>query len=258
MLIMYCIVALFLSGIFADFNSTLSYVVQVKSQSSWGIGSAQYINNNYGKSGSIIGVETALSGVCPCLAYGIQAWTPGTTIPYNYSDLDVKKVTENQQKARTAYQQSCTIVPQTSGQTIDMAAVFESAQAFVNNIDSIVANVLNVFPDVTVGQGYASQSFLKFSTTPVSLIDRINTINKQLLSWARFESYFENNQFKLSLDLQEFVPSKTAVDQGNAFASALIVHYCTLLKTVSTTGSAPVTNKTLIAKGMAVKNALLW
>ncbi len=257
MLIVYGIIALVGSYLCADFSSTISYSVQTGAQSKWGIGNSEYINNNQGKSGIITGTETVLSGACPCLTYGIQAWTSEATIPYNYSDADATTADQNQKKSLAAYQQACSIVP-SSGQTIDMAAVFESAQAFVKNIDSIIANVLAVFPDVTAGQGYESPSFLKFCTTPISLIERMNAINKQLLSWAHFENYFQNSQFRLSLDLRELVPSQTAITNGNAFASAVIVHYCTLLKTVSTTGSTPVTNQAVIQKGMAVKNALLW
>ena len=242
----------------ADFDSSISYSVQVNNTSLWGVGNSQGISNNKGKSGIITGKATSLA-VCPSLPYGVSAWNAGTTIPYNYSSQDVQTVLQNQQKASMAYQGQCTIVPATSEQKIDVAQIFEQAYSFVENIDTVINTLVNLLPDITQGQGYESAAFLNFCTVPVSLIERINTTNQQLFGWAHFEQYFANSVFNLSLDLRELVPTPTAIQAGNAFAVAVITCYMTLLQTIQpVTGNAPVTSTMVVQQEDAIKNALLW
>ena len=151
------------------------------------------------------------------------------------------------------------IVPSSSGQKIDMEQVFDQAYTFVENIDTVINTIVNLFPDITQGQGYESAAFLNFCTTSTSLIERINTTNQQLFAWAHFEKYFQNAVFRLALDLREPVPTAQAIQSGNAFAFAIIDHYSTLLKILHpASGSTPVTTDIIIQKEEAIKNALLW
>lgn len=257
MKIIYSII-IFSSFLHADFDSSVSYAVQVKDNNLWGVGNSQSINNNKGKSGLITGTATSLS-VCPCLSYGVNSWSQGTTIPYNYTDADQQKVIKNQQQASVASQGPCAIVPSSSGQKIDMEQVFDQAYTFVENIDTVINTIVNLFPDITQGQGYESAAFLNFCTTSTSLIERINTTNQQLFAWAHFEKYFQNAVFRLALDLREPVPTAQAIQSGNAFAFAIIDHYSTLLKILHpASGSTPVTTDIIIQKEEAIKNALLW
>ena len=258
MKIIYSIIIMFSSLVHADFGSSVSYAVQVKDNNLWGIGDSQLIKNNRGKSGLITGTATSLS-VCPSLPYGVSPWFHGTTIPYNYTDTDKQKVIKNQQQTSAPFQAPCTIVQRSSGKKIDMEQIFDEAYNFVQNIDTLINTVVNIFPDITQGQGYESAAFLNFCTTSSSLIERINNSNQKLFAWAHYEKYFQNALFKLSLDLRELVPTAQAIQLGNAFASAVIDHYSTLLKTLYTASqTAVVTTEMIIQKERAIKDALLW
>ncbi len=174
-------------------------------------------------------------------------------------DYYKQRALQNQQQATSASQGPCTIVSSATGQKINMEQVFEQAYTFVENIDVVINTIVNLFPDITQGQGYESAAFLNFCTTPISLIERINTTNQQLFAWAHFEKYFQNATFRLSLDLREPVPTAQAIQWGNACAFAIIDHYSTLLKTLyPVSGSIPVTTDVIIQKEQAIKDALLW
>lgn len=253
----YPVMMMLLGLVKADFDSTISYQVMVTDNAMWGVGNSQAINNNQGKKGLIVGKATSL-GICPSLAYGVKPWTPGATIPYSYTSTQTQQVIKDQQKAQSSYQQ-CALGTVPSGNKIDMASVFEQAHDFVNNIDTIINTLTNLFPDITQGEGYESTTLLNFCTFSISLIERINTINQQLFAWAQFENYFENNVFTLFLDLQSLTPTQDDSTAGNAFASALINHYCALLKsTQSLSTPASTSNVTLLQQETAIKDALLW
>jgi hypothetical protein len=255
----YAILIIVNSWLYGDFGPSISYAVQVKNSNLWGIGNSQSINNNQGKAGIIIGISSSLS-VCPCLGYGVTPWLGGgVAVPYNYTDEDSKNATKKQTIANQSYQVACTVSPSNSGQRIDVTQIFEQADAFVANLDGIIDTVTNFFPDITKGQGYESAAFLNFCTTPISLIERINTCNKQVLGWASFENYFPNSIFRLSLDLRQMVPSADDIKSGNVFASAIINHYLTLVQTLRvTSGKTSITSDMLIQKEQAIKDALLW
>lgn len=249
------IVTMFLN---ADFNQVFSYMVKVKDSNRWGIGNSQSINNNKGKKGIITG-RTSSFAVCPCLNYGVKPWTPNTSIPYSYSTDQMKKVRQNQSQAESAYQVPCSLANSNNGAQIQMAQVFDQAYDFVSNIDTVITTLTNLFPDIQEGQGYESAALLKFCTLPTSLVERINTINTKLFKWAHFENYFEKNEFQLFLDLQQLVPTDEEIKQGNTFANAIVMHYCTVLKSVYlATGKPLVTNNQIIQKEKAIKDALLW
>lgn len=247
------------SFIYADFGSSIVYVVQVKDNNLWGVGSSQLINNNQGKGGTITGTASSLS-ICPCLRYGVSPWLGSSaTIPYSYTDDDVKKVLARQTQVGSAYQAACTVSASSTAQKINLTQVFEQAEVFVENLDTVINTIVNLFPDITQGQGYESAAFLNFCTMPTSLIERINTTNSQTFRWANFENYFSNAMFRLSLDLRQLVPSADDIQAGNVFASAMINHYVTLLQTLRVVaGTTPITSDVIIQKEQAIKDALLW
>ena len=212
-----------ISGLNAEWDAQVSYSIKLPERSEWGVGSISAVNNNGGKAGIITGVVQDII-MCPSMPFGVKPWV-ATTVKSFACDQERKAALDLIQASGLKNATRCEGIKSQIGQSVDFTALFSNVKSFAQTLEQDAQRLVETFPDISQGEGYASTAYLAACKSPsFALSKQLALVTRIIQGVLIFDVsvYFVNNQFLLTFDMTEPTPSEQDVANAkNWFLTAV-------------------------------------